>query len=182
MSRFRLLRRALSLVLGAVFLTLLFYSGPREVLTARWAADWPRWAFGKHPGVTVLGWISGGLLIVGGVGLAVRCTVLFGRKGSGTPVPTDPPERLVVSGPFRWTRNPMYLAYTLILVGEALAVGHTALLLYAAVCAGAFHLITLGEEILLLRRFGGAYERFARQVPRWIGPRRRAAREPADDG
>ncbi len=182
MSRLRLLRRVLSVLLGAVFLILVLYSGPREVLTADWAAAWPRWTFRTHPVAAMLGWALGALLLVGGSALAVRCTVLFGRKGSGTPVPTDPPERLVVSGPFRWTRNPMYLAYTLILVGEALAVGHTALLLYAAVCAGAFHLITLGEEILLRRRFGGAYERFARQVPRWIGPRRRPPREPVKNG
>lgn len=182
MSRLRLLRRILSVLLGAVFLTLLLYSGPRAVLAARWAVEWPRWTFGTHPGVTVLGWVSGGLLIVGGVGLAVRCTVLFGRKGSGTPIPTDPPERLVVSGPFRWTRNPMYLAYTMILVGEALAVGHTALLLYSAACAGAFHLIVLGEEILLRRRFGETYDHFARQVPRWIGPRGKPPREPVEGG
>jgi protein-S-isoprenylcysteine O-methyltransferase Ste14 len=165
------LRRVFSILLGAAFLILVFVYWPHEVLEARWAAAWPRWTFQSQPGWIFLGRILGGTLILAGAGIFGYCTFLFGRKGSGTPVPTDPPERLVISGPFRWSRNPMYLAYTMILVGETLVIGHTALLLYTAICTAAFHCMAVGEEVLLRRRFGEPYERYLRQVPRWLGPR-----------
>jgi protein-S-isoprenylcysteine O-methyltransferase Ste14 len=160
------------MLLGATFLTLVFVYWPREVLGADWAADWPRWSFRSHPLATVAAGAVGAVLIAAGVALFAYCTLLFDRKGSGTPVPTDPPERLVVSGPFRWSRNPMYIAYTFVLLGEALVFGHTALFLYTAVWVVGFHAMARGEETLLRRRFGERYERYARQVPRWIGLRR----------
>jgi protein-S-isoprenylcysteine O-methyltransferase Ste14 len=166
-----LLRRAFSILLGATFLTLVFAYWPHEVLAAHWAADWPRWTFRSHPLATIATRTVGVVLVAAGAALFAYCTFLFGRKGSGTPVPTDPPERLVVSGPFRWSRNPMYLAYATVLLGEALAIGHTALLLYTAVWALGFHVMVLGEEALLQRRFGRRYEQYLREVPRWIDRR-----------
>src|SRR5262245_32300895 len=63
----------------------------------------------------------GGLaLVASGVGLLGICFWNFATVGLGTPAPIDPPKTLVVRGPYRWTRNPMYVAVLSILFGEAL--------------------------------------------------------------
>jgi hypothetical protein len=74
----------------------------------------------------------------------------------------------------------MYLAYAVVLLGEALVIGHTALLLYTAAWALGFHVMALGEESLLRRRFGERYERYLREVPRWIDRRSLPRSPPAD--
>ena len=59
------------------------------------------------------------LVITGGV-LAVSCIVGFVFLGRGTPAPFDPPRRLVVRGPYRWVRNPMYAGAGTAMLGAAL--------------------------------------------------------------
>jgi protein-S-isoprenylcysteine O-methyltransferase Ste14 len=86
-----------SLVVGAAFLALWFWLLPSwlgfEVDTVG-AARW-RW-LAAVPSVL-------------GFAVAVRCIWDFGRTGHGTPAPMAPPQRLVVVGPYRYVRNPMYL-------------------------------------------------------------------------
>jgi protein-S-isoprenylcysteine O-methyltransferase Ste14 len=109
------------------------------------------------------------ITIAAGILLELACVVEFARRGRGTLSPADPPRHLVVQGLYRYVRNPMYLAISLILLGEALLLGSRALLLYWAVffvCASAF--VMLYEEPYLRSRFGGEYEDYSRRVGRWI--------------
>lgn len=82
------------------------------------------------------------------------------------------PRRVVAHGPYRWVRNPIYLAALLVVLGEAGLFGSLRLLAYAGVLAACFHVFVTGyEEPALRRRFGPAYLAYRRAVPRWI-PRR----------
>jgi protein-S-isoprenylcysteine O-methyltransferase Ste14 len=97
------------------------------------------------------------------------CVRDFYVSGRGTLAPWAPPRKLVVVGLYRYTRNPMYVAVTLVLFGWAWAFGSVGLLLYAAVVAIAFHLrVVLGEEPWLARAFGSDWQQYAGRVPRWF--------------
>lgn len=120
--------------------------------------------------------LLGALLIAAGVLLLVSCVVQFHRHG-GTPAPVDPPRRLVIRGPYRWTRNPMYVALAAILAGQIVLHPGRALLLYAAivlVIVSAF--VVLYEEPALRARFGAEYDDYVARVPRWLPRRPRPGR------
>ena len=114
----------------------------------------------------------GALLVLGGAGVALYCSSLFRRIGLGTPVPIEPPQQLVVSGLYRYSRNPIYVADVAILLGIFLVGGWATQLLYALVVTGLIHaLIVLHEEPVLQRRFGEPYARYVQRVPRWLPSR-----------
>ena len=118
----------------------------------------------------------GGALILLAAPLFFRFLSGFVREGHGTPAPIAPTEHLVVGGPFRWIRNPGYVAVVSLVVGQGLIFGSGAVLAYAAVLAIGFHLfVVLYEEPTLRRQFGEQYDAYCREVPRWI-PRRRPSR------
>ncbi|HEX8693191.1 MAG TPA: isoprenylcysteine carboxylmethyltransferase family protein [Longimicrobium sp.] len=122
--------------------------------------------------------IAGALLTAGGLALAAWCWWDFTVRGRGTPAPFDPPRALVVSGPYRYVRNPMYLGAGAILLGEAALLRAPVLLLYGLVFVLAVHaFVVLYEERTLGRRFGADYEAYRAAVPRWL-PRLRPYREP----
>jgi protein-S-isoprenylcysteine O-methyltransferase Ste14 len=90
-------------------------------------------------------------------------------EGHGTPMPMDPPRKLVVRGVFRWVRNPAYIAAEAALVGQGLIFASTSVLMYAVVMGVLYHLlVVLYEEPTLRRTFGAEYEAYCREVPRWI--------------
>lgn len=100
----------------------------------------------------------------------------FVREGHGTPAPIAPTEHLVVGGPFRWIRNPGYVAVVSLVAGQALLIGSGAVLAYAAFLAIVFHLfVVFYEEPTLRRQFGAEYDAYCREVPRWL-PRPRRSR------
>jgi protein-S-isoprenylcysteine O-methyltransferase Ste14 len=108
-------------------------------------------------------------VIAAGVGLYLCCLWVFAVVGRGTPGPWDPPRRLVAAGPYRWVRNPIYLAALLIVAGQAWLFGSAALLVYAGAAAAGFHLLVIGyEEPRLRGQFGERYEAYRRTVSRWI--------------
>lgn len=155
-------RRVASLALAGLFLTYLFWLWPRSVRASNEERDWPVW---DHLALDAAGLLA----IAAGLTAAAWCAATLVRAGRGTPVPTDPPELLVAEGPYARSRNPMYLAYLAILLGEALVFGEAALFLYVAVVAVAAHLWLLAaEEPGLRRRFGDAFRDYARRVPRWL--------------
>ena len=122
------------------------------------------------------------VLLALGLGLLLWCVRDFYVAGRGTLAPWAPPEQLVVVGLYRVTRNPMYVAVVLILVGWALAFGGLALWLYAGAVAIAFHLrVVFGEEPWLARRHGEQWTRYRASVPRWLLPRRPSRERPPGD-
>src|SRR5918996_1026306 len=107
--------------------------------------------------------------VVLGTVLLAACIWEFAARGRGTLAPVDPPRELVVRGLYRYVRNPMYLAVTTIILGEVLLTSSRALLAYWVIWFVAVNLFVLGyEEPTLRRRFGASYERYTRQVGRWI--------------
>ena len=81
------------------------------------------------------------------------------------------PERLVVAGVHRWTRNPMYLGWSLLQVGTALAMRSPGVLATWPIAALLVHRDVLAEERQLTDRFGGDYVAYAAAVPRYLLPR-----------
>ena len=112
--------------------------------------------------------IVGALLGASGAAVALTCILTFVFVGKGTPAPFDPPRRLVVRGPYRLVRNPMYLSAGLALAGAALVYQSMPLLGYAALFFFITHLfVVVYEEPTLRRTFDGDYEAYCRRVGRW---------------
>jgi protein-S-isoprenylcysteine O-methyltransferase Ste14 len=111
----------------------------------------------------------GAFLVVVGAALALGCVLTFALVGRGTPAPFDPPRRLVVRGPYRLVRNPMYLGAGLALTGAALFYQSGALLAYAGLFFIVTHLfVRLYEEPTLRRKFADEYDSYLRHVGRWL--------------
>jgi len=101
--------------------------------------------------------------------MLVWCFWDFLQKGRGTPAPIDPPKELVVSGLYKYVRNPMYVGVLFVILGHFLWFGYWSLLVYAALVFLAFSsFVIFYEEPNLKQRFGAAYEEYLKQVPRWI--------------
>jgi protein-S-isoprenylcysteine O-methyltransferase Ste14 len=122
--------------------------------------------FGFPPGVW--NWIAVPFWLVG-IAMLVWCAADFVRKGRGTPVPLDPPKELVVSGLYRYIRNPMYAGVLFIQIGTIVWFGTLAQGVYWFFLFIGFNLfIRANEEPTLRKTFGMAYEEYCRKVPRWL--------------
>lgn len=107
--------------------------------------------------------------LVSGSAALLWCVRDFYVSGKGTLAPWQPPERLVVTGLYRYSRNPMYVAVSLMLLGWAIASGVTGLYFYALAVMTAFQLrVVFGEEPWLAGRFGEEWEQYRARVPRWF--------------
>jgi protein-S-isoprenylcysteine O-methyltransferase Ste14 len=103
-----------------------------------------------------------------GAAAALWCIFTFAFIGKGTPAPFDPPRRLVIQGPYRFVRNPMYIGAGLALAGAALFYQSWTLLLYTGLFFLATHLfVVVYEEPTLRRTFGAEYEAYCNRVGRW---------------
>lgn len=120
---------------------------------------------------TVAPWpvrLLGVALIVAGLLVIVPAFVRFVREGAGTPAPVAPTDRLVVGGPYRWVRNPMYVAVLLTIAGQALLLGRAVLLGYGLLAALAMvGFVTGYEEPHLRRTYGADYDAYRRAVAGW---------------
>lgn len=115
----------------------------------------------------------GALLICTGIVPITGSFIEFFKAG-GTPVPAAPPPRLVVSGWYRYVRNPIYVGFTVILIGQALLFASTELLEYTVVAwAIGAAAVRWYEEPVLTRKFGAEYKTYRQNVPAWI-PRLRS--------
>ncbi len=114
--------------------------------------------------------LSGIIVFLVGIAIALWCFYNFIFAGKGTPVPIDPPRNLVVCGLYRYMRNPMYLGILLILAGEALFFESYAIWIYAACMFCLFQAFIIGfEEPSLKAKFGKEYEEYCQSVSRWPG-------------
>jgi protein-S-isoprenylcysteine O-methyltransferase Ste14 len=157
-------RKLLSITGSAIFLVI----APGVV--AGWV-PWriSRWRFQTpFAGMPILR-VAGGILIaVGAMGL-LDSFVRFAVQGLGTPAPILPTRHLVVSGLYRYMRNPMYLAVVSAILGQGLLFGNLTLIAYGVFVWLLFHFFVIAyEEPTLLASFGPEYEDFHAGVRRWI--------------
>src|SRR5215831_1379119 len=128
-----------------------------------------RWAFRPaFLGLEVTRAIGVLLILIGLPGL-VDSFGRFALQGLGTPAPVAPTKNLVVTGLYRYVRNPIYVAVVAIIVGQALLFGAWRLIVYGALFWLACHLFVIAyEEPTLERTFGEQYDAYRANVPRWI--------------
>jgi protein-S-isoprenylcysteine O-methyltransferase Ste14 len=121
-----------------------------------------------RPAAIHLPQIVGIAVALGGAGIALWCVVTFAFVGGGTPVPFDPPRRLVQTGPYQLVRNPMAIGVALALAGTALFYQSIELLVFTGLFLLVIHLMVVWyEEPTLRRMFGDEYEAYSRRVRRW---------------
>jgi protein-S-isoprenylcysteine O-methyltransferase Ste14 len=147
-----------TLVIGTIFLSIWFYWLPLWfshiqrvplVIQNHWA--WPIFAVGFV--------------------LSFWCAMEFAVRGLGTPAPFDPPRRLVITGLYRWVRNPMYLGLGIMLIGEALLmpqIWREMAALIVVLWIAITLMVVRKEERDLRRQFGADYEEYCHKVARWI--------------
>lgn len=107
-------------------------------------------------------------LILAGLGLETWAGGLFRRAGTNV-VPWSPSTALVTDGPYRFSRNPMYVGFTLVYLGLALGLqSPTAMGLILPCLALMTWGVILREERYLAERFGQAYRDYQQRVRRWL--------------
>ncbi|HSP17590.1 MAG TPA: isoprenylcysteine carboxylmethyltransferase family protein [Thermoanaerobaculia bacterium] len=134
-----------------------------------WLWFLPRWAVGNNAYADAR--LAGLILFIPGLLLAGWCALEFAWRGFGTPAPFDPPRRLVISGPYRFVRNPMYVGAGIAFLGEAITFPHLTTLMLAVfvvtwIASTVF--IVVYEEPTLRRLFGDDYANYCRHVRRWL--------------
>ena len=113
------------------------------------------------------------LLCALGLTLSIRAVRLFAKKGrGGTPAPWDPINQLIISGPYRYVKNPMLIGVIILLFSESVFFASVPLFIYTCLFAvtNAFY-FRFSEEPTLIKRYGDEYRRYLENVPRWL-PRR----------
>ncbi len=126
-----------------------------------------RWTLGPALfDVAPLRWL-GVVLIVPGLGLLLDAFARFAWEGRGTPAPIAPTETLVASGPYRYVRNPMYVAVIELILGQALVFGSIALLAYGVAAWIAMHLFVVFYEEPRMEADHPDYAAYRAGVPRW---------------
>jgi protein-S-isoprenylcysteine O-methyltransferase Ste14 len=148
-----------------------------------WTVAMPYWLVpaGTRPDFD-RGGAVGAVLIAAGIALYFACAFWgFALRGQGTPLPLDPPRKLVVEGPYRVVRNPMYWGVAFVMLGEAAVFDSFALVeLVLAFAVGVILFVLLYEEPALKRKFGENYEAYCRRVPRWLPRLRGKVGEPGN--
>ena len=158
------MRRILAIVGSAIFL----------VIAPGIVAGYVPWRICRwHVEAPLLGTSSlrlvGVLLIAAGLPVLLDSFARFALQGLGTPAPIFPTRHLVVSGLFRYVRNPMYVAVVSLILGQGLFFGSLRVLEYGfAVWVGFYLFVLIYEEPTLRKSYGPEYEEFCANVPRWI--------------
>lgn len=157
------MRRGTALAGSAIFLVIA--PGTVMFLLPWWISRW-------HIGPPFFGLslfrAIGALLIAAGLPVLLDSFARFAIQGFGTPAPVAPPTHLVVTGLYRYVRNPMYVAGVLIITGQALFFGNLRVLAYVFGVWLIFHLfVLLYEEPILHRKFGAQYDQYRINVRRW---------------
>ena len=115
------------------------------------------------------GSIFGLVAVVIGLILHFWCVRDFYVSGKGTLAPWDPPKNMVSTGLYQFTRNPMYLAVLLIILGLAIVFESSRLFLYLGVMAIIFYLrVFFNEERWLEAQFGQEWAQYKSDIPRWM--------------
>ena len=158
------MRRILAILGSAIFL----------VIAPGMVAGYVPWRICRwHVGAPLLGSslvrLVGVLLMAAGLPVLLDSFARFALQGLGTPAPIFPTRHLIVSGLFRYLRNPMYVAVVSLVLGQGLFFGSVRVLEYGVAVWAGFHLFVLiYEEPSLRKTYGPEYEQFCANVPRWI--------------
>ena len=113
-------------------------------------------------------WIGGIIVVASVLVLGTWPAVLFRRSGQ-SPIPWQPTPSIIERGPYRFTRNPMYLMMVIACVGFAIILSNAWILVLTPLCALLlYRLAILPEEAYLERKFGEGYLSYKRRVRRWI--------------
>jgi protein-S-isoprenylcysteine O-methyltransferase Ste14 len=108
-------------------------------------------------------------LLAGGLALSLWSALLF--RAEGTEInPTSPSnKKLLIRGPFRWTRNPMYLSLVIFTLGLAFAIGTLPMFAVPVLVFATANLVHIPfEEAKMRRQFGAAFDAYATRVRRWL--------------
>jgi protein-S-isoprenylcysteine O-methyltransferase Ste14 len=108
------------------------------------------------------------LFIIFGIFIAVSCSIDFVVRGRGSPIPFSETEKLIVSGFYRFVRNPLYIAGVFVFCGEALLFQSIGIFIYCLLMFAVFNIQVIMEETFLEERFGESYKQYYHAVPRWI--------------
>lgn len=109
------------------------------------------------------------IIFIFGFTVLIHCIIGFAVKGRGTLLPMDPTKHLVISGFYKYSRNPMYVGVISMLVSESLFSGSSDLWIYTLIVFTGFNLfIFLIEEPRLRRDFGEEYDQYRKNVRRWL--------------
>jgi protein-S-isoprenylcysteine O-methyltransferase Ste14 len=129
-----------------------------------WFVPLHLWPAGAPPAVRAIAWI----LIAVWLGLSASAVFWFRRAGT-TPNPMEPTTAVVVHGPYRFTRNPMYVSLVALYVGVTLFVNSAwPLILLPAVVLLVQRQVIAREEAYLESKFGEEYRAYKARVRRWI--------------
>ena len=127
------------------------------------------WSGIVAPATTGAPQLAGMIMVTIGTAIALWCVFAFVFIGKGTPAPFDPPKRLVIRGPYRFVRNPMYIGAGMTLAGAALYYQSPSILIYTCLFFLITHLFVVSyEEPTLRRTFGDEYEAYFCRVSRWL--------------
>ena len=151
--------RLFAIVRSAIFASL---------FVALWTWFVPRW---MGSSMTPRWNVASIILMIAGGAIMLRCVWDFAWTGRGTPAPFDPPRRLVITGLYRYVRNPMYIGMGLFIIGEAFLltdVTRSLLILLVILWLAVSAFIVVYEEPTLARLFGDDYVEYRRNVRRWL--------------
>ncbi|HEV2487667.1 MAG TPA: isoprenylcysteine carboxylmethyltransferase family protein [Terracidiphilus sp.] len=155
-QRRNLIFSVLFVVFGGPGIVLIYL--PLWITRFRIPADEPMWQI-----------LIAAMLILAGLTPGLESVRRFIYVGRGTLVPIAPPKHLVVSGFYRYVRNPMYVGVMVALTGEVILFWTRGLVIEALLAFLGFNLfIRLHEEPSLTRRHPEEYPRYKRNVPRWL--------------
>jgi protein-S-isoprenylcysteine O-methyltransferase Ste14 len=113
-------------------------------------------------------WLGGLIVVMAILGFGLRAVVLFRRSGQDEN-PWKPTPQLVETGPYRVTRNPMYVQMVLVCVGCSIVLSNAWILVLTPLCALVLQQFAiLPEEAYLEQKFGNRYLEYKRRVRRWL--------------
>lgn len=111
----------------------------------------------------------GAIIFITGCLIVLFCIIELAVRGAGTLSPADPTQKLVISGLYRFSRNPMYMGVLMVLVGEAISIGNGYLWMYSGLILLTFYLfVRYREEPRLHKDFGKDYDNYQKTVRRWL--------------
>ncbi len=115
-----------------------------------------------------LPWPVGAVVLTAGAVLIAMSSAIFRRRGEN-PTPWSPTSQVITAGPYRWSRNPMYLGMAIVAVGLAMLMHSWSALIFAGVATAIVNIAVIRREEAYLRAtFGQPYIDYCQRVRRWI--------------